>query len=113
MSIEEELKQRETEEKKYVPLNEVPQTVKAKIIDFKFKDDARGNNCFYLYLQTPDKNMIVQKYTPTGFKELRTAIDNAGGSAELKKKFTTWEQKMVGRNKFPRLLPKPATKEGE
>ena len=105
MGLEDELKEREKEQKKYIPLNEVPSKIKAKIVDYKFKEDSRGNECFYMYLKTPEGNIVVQKYTPTGFKELRVALEKVGSAKTLQSKFVTWEQKMLGRNKFPRLVP--------
>lgn len=105
MSIEELLAQKEQESGKYLALDKVPNRVKVKVVDAKFKNDSGGNECLFLYLENEEAQIIVQKYTVTGFKELRTALEANGGLEKLKTKMHTWEKKMLGRSKYPRLLP--------
>lgn len=110
MSIEDQLEEKEATTKTYMPLNEIPEQVFVKIDAHRFKSDQKGNECFFVYLKTKEGITIVQKYTPTTFKDLRLALKNAGGTAELKTKYWTWRKILAGRNKFPRLFPQPKPK---
>lgn len=110
MSIEDQLQERETSLSTYIPLVDIPNEVFVKVENCRFKTDQKGNDCFYAYLKQKDNRMIVQKYTPTSFKELREALKKAGGIEALGSKFWAWKKYILGRNKFARLLPQPKPK---
>lgn len=105
------LHEKATDQLESMPLTDIPDEIKVKLMNAKMKTDTRGNECVYLYLKTPSNMMITQKYPPSAFKTLEDAIHRAGGYDALKDKFRTWKKHTILRLKFDRLLPEPKTKE--
>lgn len=110
MSLEKDLAQKAKDQPVYLAMEDLPETVKVLLKEYRFKTDAKGNDAMYLYLETKDGKTIVQKYTGSGYDEILTAIKDAGGSDLLKNTLTEWKKATVGRMQKQRLIPQPKQK---
>ena len=93
------------EDSNFIDLKTVADVVKVKLVKDEFKKDTRENELLYLTLETEEKQMIVQKYTPTTYTHLLDQIKLAGGVKKLQDNYTMWEKERIGRTLYPRLYP--------
>lgn len=100
----------------YVSVSEVMKQgqINAKLIHGEFKKDLRGQECFYITLETQDGKRVVQKYTKTllpylysallAFRELAEKEKLSNEVEYLMKNFVVWRAEYYGRG-YPRLYP--------
>lgn len=115
MTFEEKLKQKIEEAQKtaFVPLDTLPSTITAKILEEpEFKADGRGNEGLYIVLIREDETKVVQKYTKTLYQEFESALEECGGLKALQTDFHQWTQRKIGRafNQRYYPIPNPKTK---
>ena len=111
MSMLEKLKEKASEAKEYISVAELPDEISLKIaVEPSFRVDKRGNECLFIVLDTKDGKRVVQKYTPTQYKELANLIEECGGIETLSTGYFTWKKKRIGRALNDRLFPQPKTK---
>jgi len=103
-SFESELKEKVKDYMKYLSVAELPDTVRAKLVFWEFKQDKRGNEGFYIHLETENKEIIVQKFTRSTWMELYERIRKVGFD-RIQNEYVTWVKTQVGRAINPRLLP--------
>lgn len=103
-SFESMLKEKVGELTKYLSVAELPDVVKARLIKWEFKEDQRGNEGFYIHLETENKEIIVQKFTRSTWLELYDRLKRIGFD-RIQKEYVTWVKSNVGRAINPRLLP--------
>jgi hypothetical protein len=109
--ILQKLKQKAEEVREYISVSEIPESLELKMVsEPTFKVDKRGNEAFFITLQTRDKKFLVQKYTPSTYNHLIKAIQECGGEEELKNEFHIWVKERVGRAINDRLFPTPLPK---
>jgi hypothetical protein len=90
----------------YISVGEIPNEIEAKILQQpEFKVDKRGNECLFIRLITKDKKAVVQKYTPTTYKQLMNRIEECGGIEALVKQYHIWKKERSGRAINERLFP--------
>jgi hypothetical protein len=107
----EKLKEKAKEAKEYVSVAELPDEIELRIAtEPEFKVDKRGNECLFIVLDTKDGKRVVQKYTPTQYKQLIDLLEKCGGIEALKTEFFIWKKKRIGRALNDRLFPQPKTK---
>jgi len=102
--LEKALEQKMKETTQYISVSELPETVKAKLVKYIFKQDKRGKECLFLTLETVDGKLIVQKYTPTTWEPLYSAMSKIGFDT-LEKEFVVWRKQNFGKTIQPRLYP--------
>jgi hypothetical protein len=108
-SLEEELRKRAAQVKEYIPATNLPDEVEAIIIgEPTFKTDKRGTEALFITLKTRDGKYIAQKYMPTTYSDLESAIKACGGVEALKRSYHIWRKRRSGRTQFDRLFPTPA-----
>jgi len=102
MSLE-ELKKRVKER---LELDQLPETVIAKLISYEFRTDKQGRECLYINLITKDGKEITQKYTDFHLGKLIEAMDKLKLVAldQLKGQFYRWKT-VTFRIGNPRLIP--------
>lgn len=98
------LKEKVGEMVKYLSVTELPDIVKARLVKWEFKEDSRGNKCFYIHLETEGKEIIVQKFTKSTWLELYDRLSRIGFD-RLEKEYLTWVKANIGRAINPRLIP--------
>jgi len=108
--IIEKLKKKAEETPTFLSVTDIPNQVEARILTGEFKTDKRGNECFFLRLITKDNKIIVQKYTPSTYRDLYNAMKEAGDVEYLMNNFHVWEKRRSGRAINERLFPVPAKK---
>jgi len=102
------LKERMEQVKEYISIQDLPDHVNLLLIgDLDFKADKRGNEACFMTLATEDKKYLVQKYTPSQYRELFYYIEKCGGIEALKQKYFIWEKRRSGRAINDRLFPRP------
>jgi hypothetical protein len=107
-SLEEELRRRAAQVKEYIPATNLPDEVEAIIIgEPTFKTDKRGTEALFITLKTRDGKYIAQKYMPTTYADLESAIGSCGGVKALQESYHIWRKKRSGRTQFDRLFPTP------
>jgi len=102
--LESTLKEKMKELPKFLSVSELPDVVKAKMIKYEFKEDKRGNEGFFIHLETENGEIIVQKFTRSTWLELYDRLKRIGFD-RIQKEYVTWVKTNVGRAINPRLLP--------
>lgn len=102
MSIE---KLREMGKDRY-DLQELPKKLIATIINYEFKEDARGKECLFIHFLSEDDRRLTQKYSSMHLAELVDALEQL----KVKDLSGLMRQKLVlEQKKFrigsPRLFP--------
>jgi len=103
-NLEHMLEKKVGELTRYLSVKELPDIVKAKLVKWEFKADQRGNECFYIHLETENREVIVQKFTRSTWMELYERLSKIG-LERLENEYYTWVKTSVGRAINPRLLP--------
>jgi len=103
-SFESVLRRKAGELTKYLSVAELPEVIKAKMIKYEFKEDKRGNEAFFIHLETENGEIIVQKFTRSTWLELYERFRKVGFD-RIRKEYVTWVKTNVGRAINPRLLP--------
>jgi hypothetical protein len=102
------LKERMNQAKEYISIQDLPDKVNLVLVgDLDFKADKRGNESCFVTLMTKERKYLVQKYTPSTYKELFNAIEECGGIEALRQKYLVWEKRRSGRAINDRLFPRP------
>ena len=108
MSLKEivsKLAQKKLSSKPRLRLNTLPQTVKAKLIDYRLDHDFKGRECLYLTLES-DEGVFTQKYTSLHILALAEAFEKLGFESleQAKNVSIIWSQKSftIG---YPRFMP--------
>jgi hypothetical protein len=102
--LESTLKEKVGELPKYLSVSELPDVIKAKMIKYEFKEDKRGNEAFFIHLETENGEIVVQKFTRSTWLELYDRLKRIGFD-RIQKEYVTWVKTNVGRTINPRLLP--------
>ena len=102
--LESILKEKVSELPKYLSVSELPEVIKAKMIKYEFKEDKRGNEAFFIHLETENGEIIVQKFTRSTWPELYERLKRIGFD-RIQKEYISWVKTNVGRAINPRLLP--------
>lgn len=89
-----------------IDIRNLPEKVKAKVLDFEFKEDNYGEECLYVEFQNDEGKNFTQKYTKTMFSKLAAALKEFDKSSveDLKDKLYDFRMTAMGRG-FPRYLP--------
>lgn len=102
--LESTLNEKVGELPKYLSVSELPDVIKAKMIKYEFKEDKRGNEAFFIHLETENGEIVVQKFTRSTWLELYDRLKRIGFD-RIQKEYVTWVKTNVGRAINPRLLP--------
>lgn len=113
MAFNEVMDKKVEENPDIMSVTELPDKIYARVVDWKFKVDARGNEALFIYLLTDNKRKVIQKYTSSSYAEVKKAMDKAGGMEVCKHTMLVWKKCDLGQMKKPRLLPIPDSKKSD
>lgn len=109
MSFDDQMKGKIQENPEVLPVTEIPEEILCRIKDYKFKVDKQGTECLFLTLLTDTNRRIIQKYMPSSYAQLNTAVDSTGGFDQLKFQWRIWKKAQLGQMKLARLVPTKKT----
>lgn len=89
-----------------IDIRNLPDKVKAKVVDYEFKEDTFKQECLYVEFESDEGKGFTQKYTRTMYGKLAAALKELGKKSisDLNDKFYTFKMTSMGRG-FPRYLP--------
>lgn len=92
--------------KKRIELDQLPESLVAKLTEWQFKEDSRGRECLYVTLITKEGEQLTQKYTDFHLSYLIENLEKLGVTSidDIKNKWIIWH-KTTFRIGNPRLLP--------
>jgi hypothetical protein len=111
MSFETEMEKKIAENPEIISCSDIPEKVFAKVRDYTFKTDSKGNQALFITLLTKDNKRIIQKYMPSSYVALNKAFEKCGKLSTLMVQMVVWKKEKLGQMVLPRLVPVPNSKE--
>lgn len=59
-----------------IALTDLPSEFEGILLREEFREDTRGRECLYWYIEYPEKGTVVQKFSPMHITALAEALEN-------------------------------------
>ena len=114
MSLDEIKAKVPSKQRNRIDLVDLPPSIVAHVVDYEYRADSKGKECYFVNFIAEDGREFTQKYSPKHLEELVANLEHvgAGGLHDLSAGWWLFRQKAF-RMGYPRMFPVEKVKKQE